>query len=353
MLRKHSEYTRKCSIFIQWALGIGITVFIGILVYVICDFAGLVGKYQHAIANENASEGGPKIVLSITFAIILLLAFGYVILSLCNFLSHRSEEDGRVNCLPIMYSPIFLILENGLIHLLDKGINKNGELISFHGNFYPVTMTVISAIVVGVITFASLKFSFEMTSHRDRFIESAKAKPDIRVEKKRKGGCVYNVKVQNNDCYLCGLYVGKIEKVLYRDIKRTGNMFYMRKLFYPNEKVMYKKGGAKEIDFSKFFQEDIKSLCDYARIEEQDIFLIFRDTQHYYYFAQLPNEDNKYNVIGANEYMLTRLLYHYNNRQHKLNKSKRLQSKNQAHTIKYKSMDWFKIPYNFYSSINE
>lgn len=308
-------YVRKWSLFIKWVFVLCVIVIVALSVFGICYFCGALEKYAQAIAKRETHA------VSFTVVLILSIAFGYILLSLYNFLSHKSDEDVRMNCLPIIYSFVCLMVENYLLSLF-QNVVKDGQFVISSSNFYNVTMSVLSSIAVGVITFASLKYAYEMSSHRSRLIESANAKPDIKV-KKTGDGC-YSAEIKNNSCYLCGLYVGKIDKIIYRDVKRTGNMFRLSTLFYPNQKTMFEKNQEQHIDFSKFLPEEIeiKSLVECAGKHKHDIYLVFRDLQHYYYFAKLPIDANDYKVYGTNENMVTRLLYKYNKWQHKYLRNK-------------------------------
>ncbi len=327
--------------FIKWFFAVCLIVTVGILVYIICDCCGVIERYENAIANNNKSA------VIVTLVLMLLVGLGYVILSLYNFLSHRADEDIRINCLPMMYSLIFLMTENFMLHSFEK-TGVNGEYIISESSFYTVTMSGLSSIAVAVITFASLKFAFEIAAHRSRLFESANAKPDITLIKGHNG---FYAEIKKHDCYLCGVYVGKIDKILYRDIKKTGTMFSVSDLFYPNKKAIYEAvddNQAREIDFSMFLPTDIKSFCNEPDVKGKEIYLIFRDMQHYYYFAQLPYDEDKYNVIGTNEYAMTHLLYKYNKWQDKALRKKCKKAENKDCIVKYVSMDWLKIPYNFY-----
>lgn len=341
MVTKEASVVKKASRFIKWVISIVIVTIIGIIVYTAFSVCGFIEKYKTAIASEISSGNSTgRLCTNVTITAVFVLVVIYILLSLFNLLSHRAEEDSRMHCLPILMSPIFLIVENALLHLF--ACDKT--------NYYQVTMQVISAIVVAVITFASLKLSFEITSKRNRFKETSSVKPDIVVTKNKKGK--YIVEVTHNRCYLSGIYVGKINSIVYWDVKQYGHWFFMDKLFFPNKKVSLESEGTYKIDFSAITEEKIDDICNYARLRDSDVYLIFRDSQNFYYFAQLPVTEPIYNVIGVNELVITRLAYKNNKRNAKIKNTisgmKIVNNHNiKNKVIKYESMDWFKIPYNF------
>lgn len=307
---------RKSSRFIIWVLTY-FSIFIGIaLIYVLIARFGLVEQYKDAVRNNK------EIFVPLNFAFIFIVLILYGGLSLYNLLSHRSGQDSREHCLPIIISPFFLIIENGLLHAFERIEDYP---------FYEVTMSILSATVLGVITFASLKFSFEISTKQTRFIETSKVKPDIKIEKNSNND--YIAEIKNHDCYFCGVYIGEISKIQYWDIKRTGNDFKMYNLFFPNRKIFFKKGKhIIQLNQLSTNVPDIDKLKDHY-----PIYFIFRDTINYYYFAQLPMNSGDYNVIGINEYLMERLVYKFGVMQEKNKKF-----------IKYRAMDWFRIPYNIY-----
>ena len=143
-------------------------------------------------------------------------------------------------------------------------------------------------------------------------------------------------------------YFIKIYKLEYFDIKKTGNQFVMHKLFLPNRKILYNISKKyQEIRFKKLTGKNVKELINAAE-GEYDIYLIFKDTQNYYYFAQLPIGQCRYNVIGVNEHMMCRLVYLNNKQLYKIRKAKQNDKLIGWRDIHYESMDWFKIPYNFH-----
>ncbi len=314
---------RKLSRFFKWALSYIIVFLVFVIIYEILYGIGVIQAYVKKLND------GSNAYYIITLLMIYFVAIGYVSVSLHNILSHRSIEDSRMLCLPIILSTFFLIMENGLLHALSE-VTAN--------NYYDVTMGVFSAVVVGVITFASLKFSFEVSTKQKRFIETSEVKPEIKIiyDKKNKE---YVAKISRNNCYLSGFYYGEINKIEYADIKRTGNRFIMRNLYFPNRKILFecaKNGGCKTKSI-KLNELDGKA-PNINKLNKNYIFFVFRDKQNYYYFVQAPNDGIDYNVIGVNEYSISRLV-------HKFNK---MRDKIDLKVIKYESMDWFRIPYNFY-----
>lgn len=186
-----------------------------------------------------------------------------------------------------------------------------------------------------MITFASLKFSFEISTKHSRLIETSAAKPDIRIRLLKNG--TYTVHIERKECYLYGAFIGKIKKFRYWDIKRTGNHFEMANLFYPNNKQLFNIGTHK-INLNKL-QNTAPQIQD-ELVKGNAVYLIFRDTTNYYYLAQIPTDNSQYSVIGVNEPVMERLVY-------KFSKKK---GKNCKNIIKYIAMDWFNIPYNFHPS---
>ena len=353
----------QCSHFMRWVIGIVVFTLLYAVVYFLIDYSGVVTILQESlkssagkkielnnleisnmqitillqeIAEESKVQTIPKIVaIIITFGLVTVIAIVYSILSLCFLLTHRAVDDSRYHCLTFLISPIFLIMENGILHIFYTAGDTE---------YYTVTMTVFSFMAVGVLTFASLKFSFELNAKRDRLVETAKIKPEIKIEK---SGNEFQAEFTHAHCYFCGAYTGTIQKLCYFDIKKTGNRFLMNGLFFPNRKVLIKKNGKRNaISFDKY---DTEVASDYrlflknyeqqkALNKELEFYWIFRDMQNYYYFVQMPSEKNFYNVIGVNEHMMTRLVYRYN----------KIIRKNRSGIIQYEAMDWFKIPYNFY-----
>lgn len=320
----------------KWVITIVVLTAALIIVYLICASLGLIDKYEEAIKKADIG-GDPYGLKIVTFAMISIVAIGYITISLYNLLSHRAVEDSRVHCLPFIMTPIFLIIENALLHLF-------GEL---DNTYYQVTLGVFTTTVLGVVTFASLKFSFEISNQQKRFTETSAVKPDIVIGKIK--DYHYTASVSRNNCYLCGVYVGKIYKLEYVDIKKTGNQFVMNKLYLPNTKKLFeKKAGAEDIELQGFINDSMKDIVKYADIGKYDVFLIFKDMQNYYYFAQLPDKNTTYNVIGVNEHMMNRLVYLHNKQKYKYSTAKRKLKIKSRKDIYYESMDWFKLPYNFH-----
>ena len=361
---KRNKY-RYVSLFLKWEIGIFCTVAILIAIYFLVDYFDGITKYQNAISHVKSKYHERAVHL--TFTAIAFFAMLYVATSIFILLSHRSVEDSRMHCLPIIISPIFLVIENGFLHL-------------FNNLYYEIMMTIFSAMVVGVITFASLKFSFELSSQRKRLFDTSSIKPDINILKTDSD--TYYAEIKQNGCYFCGAFIGNIKKIFYSDIKKTGNRFELHNLFFPNHKVFFEKNtqelSAHPINFTLAKDELIneqydKLLKDYKGNNDayKNLYWIFRDTQNFYYFAQMPRDNTKYNVIGVNEHMMTRLVYLYNreifyNRnqntygfQYKFCKAPynfkkrffKLIYRRDNSAIVYRAMDWFKIPYNFYANI--
>ena len=164
---KRNKY-RYVSLFLKWEIGIFCTVAILIAIYFLVDYFDGITKYQNAISHVKSKYHERAVHL--TFTAIAFFAMLYVATSIFILLSHRSVEDSRMHCLPIIISPIFLVIENGFLHL-------------FNNLYYEIMMTIFSAMVVGVITFASLKFSFELSSQRKRLFDTSSIKPDINILK--------------------------------------------------------------------------------------------------------------------------------------------------------------------------
>lgn len=342
-MNNRSMYKWKCSRFIKWVFGIIVVSMACISIYIVCDVLGLIQTCKDLLkALNDASVQQPSEILKtnrilniITIACILLTVVVYVGISLFNLSSHRAIEDCRMYCLPVISTPVFIIIENALLHLF----------VSEQGHYYIVTVGVMSTIALTVVTFASLKFSFAMSNQRSRFSETSRIKPEIVLHKNKSGKFIVNI--SKNECFLSGIFIGKIDKFEYRDIKRTGFWIYLDKLIFPNRKFLYKTGKT-GIDFSQITNKSIDELCTYADIGNSEIYLIFRDMQNYYYFAQLPYKNPLYNVVGINECVMTRLFHIYNKRQNK-KAIKEAKGKIYNHkTIKYEVMDWFDIPYNFF-----
>lgn len=361
---KRNKY-RYVSLFLKWEIGIFCTVAILIAIYFLVDYFDGITKYQNAISHVKSKYHERAVHL--TFTAIAFFAMLYVATSIFILLSHRSVEDSRMHCLPIIISPIFLVIENGFLHL-------------FNNLYYEIMMTIFSAMVVGVITFASLKFSFELSSQRKRLFDTSSIKPDINILKTDSD--TYYAEIKQNGCYFCGAFIGNIKKIFYSDIKKTGNRFELHNLFFPNHKVFFEKNtqelSAHPINFTlakdELINEQYDKFLQYYNLKKSDyinLYWIFRDTQNFYYFAQMPRDNTKYNVIGVNEHMMTRLVYLYNreifyNRnentygfQYKFCKALynfkkrffKIIYRRDNSDIVYRAMDWFKIPYNFYANI--
>ncbi len=319
---------KPLSIFMQWVIGLIVSTVIAVCIYLVVLGLGGIKAWEDAVRCSDMQLWAH--ILAITG--IASFAVGYIIVSLYTLLSHRAIEDSRMHCLTFIISPIFLIIENGLVHLFSS---ENGT------TFYSTTMPLFATMVAGVITFSSLKFSFEISTQKSRLLETSKVKPDISIVK-RNGNFIF--KSLRNPCYFCGLYIGEISKIFYLDIKKTGTCFRMNKLMFTNRKYFYDKTD----EFSSAHLLEIDNFIDRQTFDttqsEHTIFAIFRDTVNYYYFVQLPknNEDDIYNVIGANEYIMTRLVYLDDRNKYQDKKRKKVKTE-----IKYCAMDWFKIPYSF------
>lgn len=335
-MRDYSIKYKKLSRFFKWVITIAVLTAAVIVAYLFCASFGLISQYEQAIkdAENNGDVYGFKIL---TFSLIAIVAIGYIIISLYNLLSHRAVEDSRIHCLPFIMTPIFLIIENALLHLF--GDNDS--------TYYQVTLGVFTTTVLGVVTFASLKFSFEISNKQKRFVETSDIKPDILIGQIK--DYHYSATVTRNKCYLCGVYIGKIHKLEYVDIKKTGNLFIMNKLLFPNTKRMFKiNSGAVDIELKDFVNYSMEDIIKYARKDSYDVFLIFKDMENYYYFAQIPNQNVAYNVIGVNEHMMNRLVYLHNKQKYKKRKTKNKSKEQKQKNICYETMDWFKLPYNFH-----
>ena len=312
------KLNRKCSRFCLWVIAYVVFCVISVIVYAILDGHGFVEVYKNKVQ-------APGLYRTFNIALIFLTVTAYGGLSVYSLLSHRAVEDSRMHCLSILLSPLFLVIENAFLHAFV--VEQSTD------NYYEVTMGVFSAAALGVTTFASLKFSFEISNKQKRFSETAHKKPDINLKKK---GNYYLADIERNACYLCGVYFGEISKVEYVDIKRTGTKFILQDLFFPNRKILYKEGTDIKIN--------TKDLCggapDLNNIKKDGLtYLIFRDLQNYYYFVKLPDNKCDYEIIGVNEATMSRLIYKFNTKK----------SKGDNRYIKHEAMDWFKIPYNFYA----
>ena len=290
---------------------------VAIIGYGLLDAFDKVDSYLNKVREVNS------IFVIINFIFIFVIVIIYGIVSLRNLLSHKASEDSREHCLPIILSPFFLLVENGLVHAFS--FNESDP-------YYEVIMGIFSATALGVITFASLKFSFEISTKHNRLIETSNAKPNIVIKALKNGK--YSVKIDRKECYLYGAYVGKIYKFRYWDIKRTGTYFEMSNLFFPNAK-QFLSVGTHNINLSNLNSTAPKIIDELGK--GYDVYLIFRDVTNYYYLAQIPTDKVNYNVIGVNEPLMERLVY-----KHSLKIEKK-----QKKIIKHRAMDWFNIPYNF------
>lgn len=227
------------SRFALWVLGHFIFAIIIITLYLtLLEGSEWLKTLQDNINVPSEKYKDPEHIKAVSFAFssIAFFAFLYITISLYILLTNKAEEDSRFNSLPFLTSPIFLIIENGLLHLFN---NDTGT-----SNFYTITMTVFSSMVVGVITFSSLKFSFALSAQQKRHSETSNVKPNFFVTKNKND---YSIIISHKEAYLCGAYVGNIRKIFYWDIKRTGNYFTMNKLLFPNRKVLFKHGNIKII----------------------------------------------------------------------------------------------------------
>lgn len=312
---------KKISRFIKWVIAIFIAVAVLIILYLLLDYLGLVQSYVNAVRSRK------HMYTAINFIAIFFVVMIYGGLSLYNLLSHRAAEDSRWHCLPIILTPFFLIVENGFVHAFNFSNSQ-----STSDPYYEIIMGIFTTTALGIITFASLKYSFEISTKQKRFIETSEVKPDIKISKKGKNN--YIAEILNNDCYLCGVYIGAISKIQFSDIKRTGTDFKMFNVFFPNKKIFYKKGKKHTIDLKQISSgiPDIEELKKFY-----EVYFIFRDTINYYYLAQVPTKEVDYNVIGVNERLMERLIYKFDVMKEKGKKF-----------FKYRAMDWFHIPYNFY-----
>lgn len=308
---------RKISLFLLYVIIIaGATVLI-LSAYLTLKGTGIIKKYEQLIASKNDVAD----VLTVTG--IGIVAIAYVVLSLCNLLSYRADEDCRMHCLPIMAAPIFLIFENGLLHLYDR----------INCNYYPTMMSVFSATAVGVITFASIKFSFVMSEQRKSAIELSKNKPDITIGKSKTGA--YTAIVENSECYLCGMFIGKIDKFKYLDTQKPCNVFKMYKIFFNNIGIKCDIGTSK-IDTDYFLQGDKIDLMQYGSAEP-DLFFIFRDRLNYYYFVHYTPSDSIHSVYIVSEFII-----------HRIGKSIKKSRKNKK-PPKVKSLDWLNISCSYHN----
>lgn len=305
----------KTSRFFKWLILFLIVFVISIGAYLLADWLGGVDWYVSTLRQENSN------LVPLNFFLIFLVAVIYGVISLYNLLSHKASEDSREHCLPIILSPFFLLIENGFVHAFKFA---DGD------PYYEIIMGIFSGTALGVITFASLKFSFEISTKHNRLIETSDAKPDIRIRLLKNN--TYAVHIDRKECYLYGAYIGTIKKIRYWDIKRTGNYFQMVNLFYPNNK-QYFKVGTHKINLNKL--SNTAPRIQDELVKGNDVYLIFRDTTNYYYLAQVPTCNIDYNIIGISEPIMERLVYIFSKK------------KNTKFPIKFISMDWFNIPYNF------
>lgn len=308
---------RRTSRFLKWFALFFCIFVVCIALYGVLDKFGVKEWYLNKVREVNSN------FVIINFVFIFVVAIIYGIISLYNLLSHKSSEDSREHCLPIILSPFFLIVENGLVHAFRFA---EGD------PYYEIIMGIFSATALGVITFASLKFSFEISTKHNRLIETSNAKPNFKIKALKNDK--YSVTVYRKECYLYGAYIGKIQKFRYWDLKRTGSYFEMVNLFFPNTKRLFNVG-THNVNLAKL-NKTAPCIND-ELVRGNDVYLIFRDTTNFYYFVQIPTKYIQYNVLGVNEPLMERLVYKFS----------KMTEKHTKHTIKHIAMDWFNIPYNF------
>lgn len=339
MCKKIKGYKSRPSWFIIWAFILLLAVFLMVTVYYIMDSQGSIKAIQNYVHTEqdNHSWFGTGMIVMIVVIIVVV----YTVLSFRIVLSHRAEEDYRIYCLPMLFTPVFLICENAMLSLFNR---------IEHWEFYSVTMGVLSSICVAVITFISLRLSFEISSQRARFNDTAKVKPDISIKKEK--GKYYAV-ISKNSCYLNGLFTGNIERLRYWDNKKTGSSVLVDKLYFNNNKT-YLESSESGYDLQELLSEyGIASIDDIEKKDGEGIYLIFRDTQNYYYIAQLPTDESiGRRVFGFSEITISRIIYLHNKYQRKLDIASCNGHKKERKMVKCEIMDTFTIPYSFYPDIH-
>lgn len=330
------NYRRRWSLFMKIVFGIACVAVAAVVGYFALKFSGGVEVIRNKIGS-----GDNKWQTAVAFTAIESLLIVYIIVSIVNLFAYKAIEDSRMFSLHIIIAPIFLVAENALLNLM-------------HETYYQVTMTVFAAIVTSVVTFAGLRFSFENSTRQKRFKETADVKPDIVITKSNGR---FTLDIERNDCYLCGAFIGSVNKLWYIDTSKTGSEFEMHDLIYYNRKKLFRKSDgnsqiANKIDnvdlenaFMEISDSNIYSICNDTK---SDVFLIFRDMVNYYYFVCLPSENKKSHTIGVSEYTMNKLVRENSKMVCRIYNGKKQKKK----YVSYKAMDWFGIPYNIYSDIS-
>lgn len=100
----------RSSRFFKWLILFLIIFVLCIGLYLFTDWLGGVDWYVNTLREPNSK------LVPLNFFLIFSVAVIYGVISLYNLLSHKSSEDSREHCLPIILSPFFLLIENGLVH---------------------------------------------------------------------------------------------------------------------------------------------------------------------------------------------------------------------------------------------
>lgn len=328
------DITVKFSTFFKAIILIIILYVIILAVYLVFAYCGKIKSLTENATNMH-TEKSPILAGWGVFAC-GVVAIGYTIISLYFLFSHRGNEDSRWFCMPIIISPFFLLVENAVLHLFDIP----GD------NFYLVTMSIYTTMALGVATFASLKYSFKISGRRAIAQAITQIKPNLKIKRK---GSDFELHFNEKTYYLCGFYKGKTYKIFYRDAKRIGTAFKIKKLFYPNEQKIF--------EFIKA-EDNHKIIDPFDKMENVDDYdyAIFTSRNQCYYFVPIHNENEHPLVISAN--MMTWIVHLTQNwpmnngtRVYKL-----LKKIKRFFTFKwirkkrvfkyYEGMDCFSVPYN-------
>lgn len=355
-MKKIGRYDVKPSKFLIWAISFIIASAILLLLYIIASECNWLDALQKKVNAECGNTPQPS--HDAIFASIFIVAIGYVTFSLLIAVKSASiDEDPRLHLLSVLVTPIFLIVENALLHIMHVGdLETNASHLD---EYYSVTMSVFCAIAVAITTFSSLKYSFDLSSRRQRFNETAKAKPDFNNASMSDNAI--SVTISRNPCYINGIFVGDIERFKYIDSKRPGTLFLMEKLYFTNSKYYLHLNKNKKDNSDVETEHTVsirKLLPDYDvssfeeivdEAKEKNLYLIIRDTQNYYYFVQVQMNNEKRFVVGVSENTMSHLVNKHNAMLRRV-ETDRLHKK-QRKVVKYEVVDRFVIPYNFFPDL--
>lgn len=353
-MKKEKRYEVKSSAFFKWAIGIIVSTAILLIFYVIASEY----KWLYVLQNNVTAECNKAVqpYHDMLFVFIFIIAICYVTFSL--LIAVRStyiDEDPRLHLLSVLVTPVFLILENAALHIMHVGDLKT-TAVSID-EYYSITMSVFCAIAVAITTFSSLKFSFDLSSRRKRFNETANVKPDI-IRAGIDNDSI-SVTVSRNSCYINGIFVGDIKRFKYIDSKRPGTSFLMEKLYFTNSKyyLSTSKNDTKNdvaeyiVKISELLPEyNVNSLEDLLNgAKQKNLYVIIRDTQNYYYFVQASVNNKKRFAVGVSENTMSHLVNKNNSVLSQVERDKHHNKKRKAY--KYEVVDRFVIPFNFYPDI--